>query len=314
MMLSRIADSLYWLDRYMERTDSILLILRTEYVLALDKGSEQPHSWRSVLEHFTPATESQILDWEYDTIRSLRHVITDADNNNSLRALLTRARENARGAQDQITKEMWEQVNHAYHSVNNPEFEKKLEGKDTLRLIDSMTEMITLYRGVTSSTMPRNMGWSFMNIGKHTERCMITLDMSNRYFREIGYDLNDARDILYWRQLLLSLSGYELHLKTYRNSQHTQNVADQVFLNRHFTRSLRYTLDKIGHYLHDVTDTNNPAEKDSLNRAFGRLHSKVRYAELDREGAFAPQQFITDIRNDLVRFTKLLTRVFFSYA
>jgi uncharacterized alpha-E superfamily protein len=313
-MLSRIADSLYWLDRYMERTDGVLRILRTEYVLSLDKGNNSIPSWRPVLKTFSQADEQQLAEMEYNTPNTLHYLIADAANTNSLRALLTRARENARGAQDHITKEVWEQVNHVYHTVNNPIIEEKLMGQDALALLDSMTEMVTLYKGVTGSTMPRSMGWNFMNLGKYMERCMITLEVTNRYFGEINYNLQDTKDILYWRQLLLSLSGYELHLKTYRNTQYTLNVADQVFFNRQFTRSIRYSLDKIGHYLDDVIDMNNPAEKELLKREFGRLRCKIQYADLAQVNVITPEKFIADIRLNLLQFNRLLTQVFFSYA
>jgi uncharacterized alpha-E superfamily protein len=298
----------------MERTDGILRILRTEYVLSLDKGSDEPHSWQPVLRIFAQSDQARQESWKHNSAETLRHIISDTANTNSLRLLLNRARENARGAQDQITKEVWEQVNHVYHSVNNTVTDTQFAGQDALHLLDSMTEMVTLYKGVTSSTMPRSMGWSFMNLGKYTERCMITLDITDRYFREIGHDLNDPSDILYWRQLLLSLSGYELHLKSYRTGLHTRNVADQVFFNRHFTRSIRYSLDKIGHYLQDVTETNLPAEKENLQRVFGRLHSRIRYSDLGEVESRNPERFIAEIRHDLLQFTKLLTQVFFSYA
>jgi uncharacterized alpha-E superfamily protein len=313
-MLSRIADSLYWLDRYMERTDGVLRILRTEYVLSLDSGNQVTTSWRPILKIFTQADEQLLNEIEFDTPKTLHYLIADTKNTNSLRALLNRSRENARGAQDHITKEVWEQVNHVYHTVNNPIIEKKLDGHETLPLLDSMTEMVTLYKGVTGSTMPRSMGWDFMNLGKYMERSMITLEVTNRYFSEINYNLHDTKDILYWRQLLLSLSGYELHLKTYRNTQYTLNVAEQVFFNRQFTRSIRYSLDKIGHYLEDVIDINNPAEKELLKREFGRLRSKIQYADLAQVNTITPEKFIADIRLNLLQFNRLLTQVFFSYA
>jgi uncharacterized alpha-E superfamily protein len=313
-MLSRIADSLYWLDRYMERTAGILLILRTEYVLALDKGTEEPHSWQPVLEHFSPGAPAVLEACRHHTQETLRHIITDMSNGNSLRTLLTRARENARGAQDQITKEVWEEVNRIYHTVHAPGFEEQLRKSDALELLDRMTEMTTLYRGVASGTMPRGMGWGFMNIGRHTERCLLTLDLADRYLGQIGYDLDDARDILFWRQLLLSLSGYELHLKTYRSPRHTRNVADQLLFNRQFTHSVRYTMDKISHYLADVTEGNDPEVKERILREFGRMHSRVRYADLDQVEAVGPQAFLAGLREGLYGFTRSLSHSFFSYA
>jgi uncharacterized alpha-E superfamily protein len=313
-MLSRIADALYWLDRYMERTDGILRTLRTEYVLSLDKSGEGTTSWRPVLHMFTQADEGQLAQMEYNTTESLRYLISDTANTNSLRALLTRARENARGAQDHITKEVWEQVNHVYHSVNAPAMQQRLQGPEALPLLDELTQMVTLYKGVTDSTMPRSMGWSFMNLGKFVERCMLTLELTDRYLNDLSYNLDEHRDILYWRKLLLSLSGYEMHLKTYRNTQHTYNVTDQVLFNPHFTRSIRYALDKIDNYLRDVTDINNPAEKERLCREFGRLRYRVEYADLDLVKQVEPQHFLQEIRGQLIQFNKLLTQVFFSYA
>ena len=95
-----------------------------------------------------------------------------------MKVLITKARENARGAQDNITKEVWEQVNHLYHLVNEPELEKKFTGSRSLEIIDLLDENNTLYYGVTDSTMPRGQGWSFMNLGKFIERCLLSIEMS----------------------------------------------------------------------------------------------------------------------------------------
>jgi uncharacterized alpha-E superfamily protein len=314
MMLSRIADSLYWLDRYMERTDGILRILRTEFVLSLEKGSDESSNWRPILRMFTPADDQLLDKLENSSSEALHFMISDAGNTNSLRALLTRARENARGAQDHITKEVWEQVNHVYHMVNSPAMIRKLEGQEALPQLDRLTEMVTLYKGVTGSTMPRSMGWNFMNLGKYMERSMITLEMIQRFLAQIHYDLDEHRDILYWRKLLLSLSGYELHLKSYRNTNYTHNTTDQVLFNKQFTRSIRYSLDKIGHYMDDIMETNTLPGKEGMIREFGRLKYRVQFADLEQVKETGSEQFIQEIRQQLIHFNKLLTQQFFSYA
>lgn len=313
-MLSRIADSLYWLDRYMERTEGIIRILRTEYVLSLDKTQENITSWRSILEIFSHADEEKIQRMEFNGTMVLQYVFSDTSNNNSLRVLLNRARENARGAQDHITKEVWEQVNHMYHSVNSAQFVNRLTSQDALPALDRMTDMITLYNGVAGSTMPRSMGWYFMNIGKFMERCLITIEMTNLYFKNINYDLEDTRDILYWRNLLLSLSGYELHLKTYRSNNHTLNVLDQVLFNREFTRSVQYSIAKMNHYLQHVITKNNPPQKEKLTKEFGRLMSLIEYADSEQVKNVSTEKFLDLIRNQLLQFNKLFAQVFFSYS
>ena len=174
-MLSRVADSLYWLDRYMERTDAMIRVLRTNYVLSFDDGLNSPASWRQLLNIFGYLPEEKLQEYEKDKAATMRFLITDSQNPNSLRSIISKARENARGAQDHITKEVWEQVNQVYHQVNDPSMEKRLN-EETLKVIDQLTEYITLYYGVTASTMPRGNGWNLMNTGKFIERCLLTID------------------------------------------------------------------------------------------------------------------------------------------
>ena len=119
-MLSRIADSLYWLHRYMERADGMLRLLKTSYILSLDKVQTSGLTWEPSLKIFTSLSAEEIEVLKMNDSASLQYLVTNTDNHNSLKVIITRARENARGVQDQITKEVWEQVNHIYHLVNDP--------------------------------------------------------------------------------------------------------------------------------------------------------------------------------------------------
>lgn len=313
-MLSRIADSLFWLNRYMERADGILRVTRTHYISVLDKGIADNVTWRPVMETFTTCKEADIVKLENDTGGVLKKVILDADNNNSLKVLINRARENARGVQDHITKEVWENVNQVYHMVNNPSLGRKLLSEHALETLDSLTRQIVLYTGVTDITMPRGSGWNFMNLGKYIERCLETLEITNREYASIQYNLTDQQDILYWRILLLSLSGYELHLKTYRTTNNNQNVLHQAIINSNFTRSLIYSLTRIDRYLEDVVKENQSEENQALIRCFGRLYSYVKYIDFDTLDALTLQQFLERVKSELLDFSRRLGQSFFSYS
>src|SRR3954465_13359984 len=119
-MLSRIADSLFWLNRYMERTDNLVRLISVHYILSLDKGISSPNSWRPVLEVATRLNTIDIGSIEHNTATSLNKLILNIENHNSLKVIVNRARENARGIQDFITKEVWEEVNQMYHFINDP--------------------------------------------------------------------------------------------------------------------------------------------------------------------------------------------------
>jgi uncharacterized alpha-E superfamily protein len=315
-MLSRIADSLFWLNRYMERSDCHLRVIRTNYILSFDSGITDNFSWQDVITLLSnTAVEEAALQQHGENISSaLSFLINDSKNLNSIKVLISKARENARGVQDNITKEVWEQVNLLYHIVNDRSLEKKITGSRSLEILDVLDQNCTLFYGVTDSTMPRGPGWNFMNLGKFIERCILTIDTAYAHFRKIDHQLNVAQDILFWRNLLLSLSGYELYLKTYTRGQHNINIINHVLFNRDFPRSLIYSLNRIKRYLDEVTEDTKIEGSANLQKIFGRVFSKVEFADVNTIQDTSLPHFLYSLRKDLFEFSNQLTRIYFSYA
>lgn len=313
-MLSRIADSLFWLHRYMERADGMLRLLKTSYILSFDKVQASGITWKSSLETFTSLSAESIEAMKKNDAAVLQYMLTDSKNQNSLKIIVTRARENARGVQDQITKEVWEQVNQFYHYVNNPALAEKLSGPDAIVEIDTLINMSDQFCGITDSTMPRGQGWNYMNLGKFTERCLLTVEFTHTFFKKVNYDFTNEQDILFWRSLLLALSGYELHLKNYSNQNHNCNVAQQVLFDKNFPRSLYYSLDRANKYLCDVTDSNPVDGTPPLCRSFGRLHSYVKFSDLATVAETGLENYLKEIRTDLNEFSRMLGQTYFSYS
>ena len=314
MMLSRIADSLFWLNRYMERADSLLRLLYTHYGLALDTDIHGKLTWKPVLETFTDAKAKDISLLENDTERVLQRVLFDTSNNNSLRMILNRARENARGIQDHITKEVWEEVNQMYHLVNNPAEAARLQTNRGIEVIELFQKHTVQYTGIAEITMSRGIGWQFMNLGKLMERCLHTLVLTEQQVQMLRLADRDANDILQWRYLLLALSGYEQHLKTYRTTCHDQNAMHQVLLNTTFTRSAAYTMNHMQVCLEKITAGSNDADTMRLLRNFGKLHSKIQYMDLEQMDGRRMPAFLTATKQDLLQFSRMLGQHFFSYA
>ncbi len=313
-MLSRIADSMFWLNRYMERSDGMLRGVRTQYILLLDKGVNAHISWQPVLEIYSYAKQEEIQLLKDDSDAALYHLLLDTSNQNSLKLLITRARENARGMQDHITKEVWEHINQMYHLINTLSDTEELLGAKTMATVDALTNNCILYNGVADTTMPRGLSWCFMSLGKYVERCLLTLEMTNKYFAMIDYNLEDEKDILQWRPLLLSLSGFELHLKTYRTSSYNHNALHQVLFNENFTRSILYTLKRIERYFTDITKNDNSSEIEDLKKQLGRLISKIRYTDFKYLNHVILQPFLSETRNELLAFSTQLAKHFFSYS
>jgi len=313
-MLSRIADSLFWLNRYMERADGMLRLASTHYILTLDKEVSGTATWMPVMEIFTDSDEAYLRTIENNTELCLKRLLIDTRNTNCLKTLINKARENARGAQDHITKEVWEEVNQMYHLVNQPALEKKIDSFLGLEVMVPLIKHTVMYAGITDITMPRGTGWCFMNLGKYVERCLQTIAFAEKQLELTNFSKADTNDLLQWKYLLFSLSGYELHVKTYRSGNHNYNVLHQVLINENFTRSVTYSLQRIEHYLNKVIGNNLNEERATLLRIFGRLFSKVRYMELDSLNKDTVPVFFEDLKAELVDFNQKVVQHFFSYS
>jgi len=298
----------------MERADSLLRVVRTNYILSFDVIGTSDFHWKDVLGMFTGLDEETIRLNGENTAVALKYLIADPKNVNAVKVLFVRARENARGVQDNITKEVWEQVNHLYHLINQPELEKKLKDSRAIEILDRLTKNSVLYCGVTETTMPRGQGWNFMNLGKFIERSILTIEIANAHFKKTDYQLSNPQDILHWRNLLLSLSGYELYLKSYTGGNHNMNVIDQIIMNRNFPRSVFYSLERVKRYLDDIIDDTKIEGGDGLRKIFGRLHSKIRFADLNNIHNGGLQNFLGTTRQELIEFSKQFSRIYFSYS
>ena len=131
-MLSRIADSLYWMTRYVERADGILRMLRINFITSLDRGND--FSWQPVLKIFTYSDKATIEKLSHNSDDVLRFMIFNKENPNSIRNIVGHARENARGMQDHVTKEVWECLNSFYHKVNSDDIEKAIQRDEQIKI------------------------------------------------------------------------------------------------------------------------------------------------------------------------------------
>lgn len=313
-MLSRVADGIYWLNRYMERTDGMLHTLNTLYIMSFDQETNDLQGYKPLLEYYTDLSPKEITLVQYNTNFVLKYIICDAKNSNSVKNLITRARENARGAQDKITKELWEHINSMYHFINAPELPQRLESAEAIGILSKLNKDFLLYNGIFHVTMPRGLGWCFSSIGKNLERCLQTIIFTEAYYKPIDFNLEGNEDLLYWRKLLLSLSGYELYMKSYSNIPHNRKVVQQVIFNKDFAHSVIYTLGLIETNLNCLFKDNHLSEARTMRNHFGRLKSAVEFTDYHH---LTNQQLMTileDTKKELYAFSSDFSKLFFSYT
>jgi uncharacterized alpha-E superfamily protein len=308
-MLSRVAASLYWLSRYVERSDGILRMLKINYASSQD--SVQEFTWEPVIRIFSGHDE-ETEKLGNNSRAVIRYMVTGKNNPNSILNIITLARENARGVQEHITKDLWQCLNEYYHTVKDNKLENLFKKEDPISGLDILIKQVMLYYGTVEITMERGEGRSFMNIGKYLERGIQSVDILDAKFGSVDDNPDLLTDTTYWKHLLLSLGGYEIYLKTYREGFEAENVLEQVVLNNDFPRSVIYAVNHIQRYFERLKNDSNIDHFRELSFYIGRLQSHIKYSSAKSIKDEGLHTFLTQIRSELFGIGNALNNHYFA--
>jgi uncharacterized alpha-E superfamily protein len=311
-MLSRVADSLFWMARYLERTDSVLRMLKINHQASQDDPEE--FTWRPVLKIFATLPEEQMATIEKDGRKVMIYMVCDKDNPNSVLNMVTQARENARGVQDNITKEVWQTLNEFYHRVRDPKLEFLLRTEDPVTTLDYLIRQGLVYYGVVDSTMFRGDGHGFMAMGRYLERANQTISILEVKFSDLSYDMEKTTEVTYWKHLLMSVSGYALYLKKYRSGFEAKNVVDQVLFNVDFPRSVLYSLNQLHRYFGRLKNEQNTTGFAKVDNLIGKVRSRVQYSDVNTVSKTGLHNYLSDITNDVHEIGATLNQYYFAYS
>jgi uncharacterized alpha-E superfamily protein len=280
-MLSRVADSIYWLNCYVERAENIARFVDVNINLSLDSSLGMGQQWKPLIlttgdldlfnERYGEATAENVI----------KFLTFDRDYPNSIISCLEAARKNARSIREVISSEMWEQINSFYLMVKDA---AQLGTIDELSTFFSEVKSSShLFFGVANATMSHNEGWHFGRIGRLLERADKTARILDvKYFillpsiRDVGTPLDE----LQWIALLKSASAYEM----YRKCQHQINpdaVAEFLILDRQFPRSIQFCLLEAEKSLYQITGNNIGTWQNSAERALGKLRSELEFITIE---------------------------------
>lgn len=295
-MLSRVAESLYWISRYIERTDGMLRMLKINYAASQDAISD--FSWSPVARIFYGPDDEGFEGLEFKSREALQYMVTDRENPNSIVNIITQVRENARSVQDHITKDVWQCLNEYYHTIKDPKLNNMLKKDDPISVLDILIKQGMLFYGTTEITMARNEGSSFMRIGKYLERSIQSVNILDVKFGSVDHNPDLLTNTSYWKHLLLSIGGYELYLKTYRQGFEAENVLAQVVLNNEFPRSVIYSLNQLIKYF-DRLKNDGHINAGNLSFLIGRLQSKVKYSSIKGLKQGDLHLYLAEIKSEL---------------
>ena len=299
-MLSRTADHLFWMARYMERAENTARMLDVNYQMSLlpHSADEAEQGWRGVLgiSELTALFRERYPD--VDARHVLDFMVRDAGNASSIVSCIAAARENARAVRGTLTTEVWETTNQTWL-----EFDRMLRnGGDFQRDPSALFEWVKfrshLSRGVTVGTMLQDEALHFLRIGTFLERADNTARLLDVKFQTLAGDYhgvagarNDAQevDFYHWSAVLRSVSGFEVYRKVYRNVIRPDKVAELLILRPDMPRSLAACMNEVVANLHPVA---NAQSAETLRRA-GRIKSDLQYGRIDEILATGLHAYLT---------------------
>lgn len=308
-MLSRVAETIYWLARYMERTSSMLQVLRTNYIASQDQVHSFP--WRPIVQQYGHLEPEEIAEIENDSRKVLKYLIFDRSNAASAYNNIVQSRENARSIQDHITKEVWQCLNDYYHFIREPYVKEQVEFGDPMSAIDLMIQKSLLYTGTVDNTMTRDEGFTFMNIGKLLERAIQILDILRIKMVDLSQENAHTVEPPGLRYLLYSLFGFEIFLKTYKGKFTAQSVLHLVIYNTDFPHSILYSLDRLYRLFERLKPESLPENYEQLDFLIGRTMNNVKYSNVNAEKPLLVNDFLFQTRTDLIDIAGSFSKHYF---
>ena len=281
-MLSRVAESIYWMSRYVERAENVARFVDVNLQLILDQPVGTQAQWEPLVA--TTGDDEEFEERYGETSREavLKFLTFDTENPNSIISCLRAARENARSIRENISSEMWEQLNDAYLMVTEtPEEWAMTEPHQFFTDIKSASH---LFMGLTDNVMSHSEGWHFCQLGRLIERADKTSRIVDvKYFILLPSvsDVNTSFDDIQWGALLHSASAFEMYRRTHGLIS-PNNVVAFLLLDREFPRSVLYCLSKAEESLHAISGTPLETFSNSAEQGLGQLRSEFAYAQVDQ--------------------------------
>jgi uncharacterized alpha-E superfamily protein len=311
-MLSRVADNLYWMSRYLERAEHTARLLGVGLNQMLDQTpiSVQPR-WQRLLDVLHTSAPPDGLD-DYAIVRKLTF---DAATPVSIVACVTAARENAQQVREQISSEMWEQINRLYLRVKQTNIDAIWQAEPQ-EFLQSVKEGAHLFQGVTDATMSHGEGWYYIQVGRFLERAGATALLLDLYFQaHFGAPGTDHSPLDYidWVALLKCCTAFEAYCKVYTADVKPASVADFLLLSAECPRSVRFAVDRVQRGLQALGKATSGRSAGRAERIAGRLSAQLDYAQMDEIMEGNLHTYLDDIRNQCSLIHQMMYQSYITY-
>ncbi|WP_244928882.1 alpha-E domain-containing protein [Nocardioides sp. W7] len=298
-MLSRIAESMFWIGRYVERAEDTARILDVQTQLLLEDATiDEESTCANLLSIMGVEAEPE---WAIDTSLVLDRLCYDPTSPTSIASALAAARESARRARETLSVPMWEAINTTYRALPSGHF-------DSMRapmIFQWVRERAALINGTADATMTRDEGWHFLMLG----RCVERADMTSRLVATAAQSSGTGAQ---WTSTLRASGGYEAFLRTYKGLETERGAAEFLLLDRLFPRSVVFSLNRAEQCIENLESSGQRAGfQNEAQRLLGRTRAEFEYRSLSDVMADLPNE-MERLQRTCALATEAVTRRYFA--
>lgn len=250
-MLSRTAQNLFWMGRYIERADATARLLEMGRRMTMLPGSSEATEWASVARASGAAMD--LAQGNASASSIINRLLADPDNPSSIRACLVQARANGKAIRTALTQDMWEALNDSWRTLDSVS-KAKLDG-DLPKILDWTRQRAAAFRGAAETSLLRNDGYAFLKLGELIERADMTLRLLDvKYYVLLPETevVGGGRDFHQWTSVLHATSALRAYHHVNRDDYTPWGIADFLILNASFPRSVRFCFVAMSRALDDL--------------------------------------------------------------
>jgi uncharacterized alpha-E superfamily protein len=312
-MLSRVANSIYWLSRYTERAENVARIIDVNLQMMLDLPSGSNQQWMPLV---SISGDDKVFAARYATPTRenvIKFLVLDVENPNSIVSCLRAARENARTVREAISSEMWEQVNTSYLTVNAAASSQTLV-HSPYSFFNEVKKASQLFDGVTDATMLHGEGWHFYRMGRLIERADKTsrlLDVKYYILLPSITDVGTPLDDIQWAAVLRSASALEMYRKRHGHIA-PDDIVKFLVLDHEFPRSIHHCLTAANDSLHEISGTPVGMYRNLAEQRFGQLRAELAYTDIEQIIGRGLHEFLDSFQTKLNLADQCIFDTFFA--
>ena len=313
-MLSRVADSLYWMARYLERAEHTSRLIAVKLESMIEQSTEDARaSWARVA--VALATDGVAADAD-DIFAITQRLAFDRDNPSSLLSSLRMARDNARQVREQLSTEVWEHLNRLYLRLQPVTIESTWVHQPARVFRESLEELQTL-EGVTFSTLRHGEGWHFLELGRYIERAQLVSRLLDIHF---GVDAPGYAEpppppkYLDWLVLLKFCTAFEPYCKEHTAAIRPERIAEFLLFDPEFPHSVKFAVDRVRDALARVAPGAPPSRRAACERLAGRLKAAVDFGQIDELIGGSIDAFLVEITHQCEQIHEAVYAAYIAYG